>query len=355
MSAATLLQRMTQRRPITGRSIGYVGNDLPIELILAAEAMPVGLCGDSARSTPHADRYLESTFTPAIRSIAEQWLEGELDDLEAVILSRSDDSAQRLYYYICELQRRGQCGGPKPLMYDIASCARSTSVAYTIESTRALANELGTSPQALAPAIQKVQLRIALSASLASRTLARPAACGSIVHRALRIARCDWSAEVDDDLRRAVDASPPDPESPRLMLIGSAPPDERMHEAVEERGANIVSNLNVASILSVATPATNQDPFELIALRCRGAIRVWRDQIQAPESFCARALELDIAGAILWTIAEDTGLAWAIPRVQRALRERGIPVLCLSMQRWNVEAATLEAIAAFASELRPHA
>ena len=42
-----------------------------------------------------------------MRSIAEQWLTGELDFLDAVVFPRSDDSAQRLYYYLCELQRRG--------------------------------------------------------------------------------------------------------------------------------------------------------------------------------------------------------------------------------------------------------
>ncbi|HEU4652939.1 MAG TPA: 2-hydroxyacyl-CoA dehydratase family protein, partial [Steroidobacteraceae bacterium] len=96
------------------RKVGYVGHDVPIELILAANALPAGLHGRVGEPTPIADQYLEPTFSPASRSIAEQWLNGELDSFDAVVFSRSDDSAQRLYYYVCELQRRGQCGGPKP-------------------------------------------------------------------------------------------------------------------------------------------------------------------------------------------------------------------------------------------------
>ena len=38
-----------------------------------------------------------------------QWLQGDLDHLEAVVFARGDDSGQRLYYYLCELQRRGLC------------------------------------------------------------------------------------------------------------------------------------------------------------------------------------------------------------------------------------------------------
>ena len=116
--------------PRPGRLIGYVGRDIPVELILAAGATPLGIHGRAEQLTPHADRYLEATFTSASRSIAEQWLNGELDHLDAVIFSRSDDSAQRLYYYLCELQRRGLCAGPRPLMYDIAACAREIGRAH---------------------------------------------------------------------------------------------------------------------------------------------------------------------------------------------------------------------------------
>ena len=88
------------------RVIGYVGNDIPVALILAADALPVRLRG-LAGPTPRADRFLESSFTPDTRSIAEQWLAGDLDFLDAVVFARSDDAGQRLYYYVCELQRRG--------------------------------------------------------------------------------------------------------------------------------------------------------------------------------------------------------------------------------------------------------
>ena len=163
----------------SGRTIGYVGHDVPVELILAAGAIPTAIEGRSDQSTPHADRYLEATFLPASRSIAEQWLNGELEDLEAVIFSRSDDSAQRLYYYLCELQRRGLCGGPKPLLYDIASCNRASSLSHTIASTRHLARELGASDDALTSAVQRVRERMELLVTTAESTLTQQPARGS--------------------------------------------------------------------------------------------------------------------------------------------------------------------------------
>jgi hypothetical protein len=109
------------------RVIGYVGNDVPVALIMASGALPLRLRGGTHAGTARADQYLESAYSPESRGVAEQWLSGELDFIEAVVFPRTDDSAQRLYYYLCELQRRGLCAGPRPLLYDVANLARPMS------------------------------------------------------------------------------------------------------------------------------------------------------------------------------------------------------------------------------------
>src|SRR5690349_15752707 len=148
------------------RVVGYVGNDVPVALILAAGAVPVRLRG-SPKSTPvRADQFIESSFSPELRVIADQWLEGALDHLQSVIFARSDDSGQRLYYYLCELQRRGLCAGPRPLLFDVAGLHRSASVEHTLESTRVLAAQLGVSADSLARARERVREREELLRSL---------------------------------------------------------------------------------------------------------------------------------------------------------------------------------------------
>ncbi|MFL6577480.1 MAG: 2-hydroxyacyl-CoA dehydratase [Povalibacter sp.] len=334
----------------SGRTIGYVGCDIPVELILAAGATPLGVHGRADQVTPHADRYLEATFTSASRSIAEQWLNGELDHLEAVIFSRSDDSAQRLYYYLCELQRRGLCAGPRPLMYDIAAITRESSLAHTIASTRQLARDLGVSDGALVHSLERVRERNDLLLEIVGSTMAKPAARGSFTQRTLRAAGRDWSSDFDETLRSAQDPTPARSDATPLLLIGSSPADERLHESAERADANIVATLNAATPYRFADTAREGDVFEQIARRCRA--HPWREMLQSPQAFCARALELQVKGVILWVVAEDTGLAWVYPRVERALREHGISVLPLTMQKWNVPDETLDAVANFASTLR---
>lgn len=343
-------RRGTQPPQPPERRIGYVGHDNPIELILAAGAMPIGLHGVAGLDTPRADQYVESTFSPASRSIAEQWLSGELDELEAVVFSRSDDSAQRLYYYLCELQRRGLCGGPKPLLYDIASWDRDSSLGHTVASTRDLARELGISNGALPRAIERVRERTELIASAAESTLWQPPARGSFTQRLIRAADRDWSERFDATLRAVHDPSPASREATRLMLIGSTPGDERLHEAAESAGANIVATLNSATPHRIDDATNEGDAFEQIARRCRA--HSWRERLKSPDDFCERAIELGVAGVILWTVTEDASLAWAAPRIERALQARGIAVLPLVMQPWNISAGTLNAIAVFAAKAR---
>jgi hypothetical protein len=75
--------------------IGYVGAEIPVELIVASQAFPLRL-PEFARATEAADVYLESSFMPDVRSICEQYLQGAFGFLDTIILPRSNDSAQRV-------------------------------------------------------------------------------------------------------------------------------------------------------------------------------------------------------------------------------------------------------------------
>ena len=334
------------------RLIGYVGHDIPVELILAADALPIAIQGRAGHSTPHADRYLEPTFLPAIRSIAEQWLNGELDELDAVVFTRSDDSAQRLYYYLCELQRRGLCRGPTPLMYDIASCDRASSEAHTVAATRALAQALGASENALGDAMQRVRERMALLLAATRTTLVTPPARGSFVQRTIRAAERNWSIEFDQTLAEA-DPSPVAADTTRLMMIGSVPATQALHEIAEQHSANIVSTLNTQTPYGYDSTPNKSDPYRTIARRCRA--HPWRAILHSPDLIRERARDARVDGVILWTVAEDTGLAWVCPPLERALRACGTEVLTLTMQTWDVPSATLDAIQHFVRTLRARA
>jgi hypothetical protein len=204
----------------------------------------------------------------------------------------------------------------------------------------------------LSKAVERVRERMALVHTAAESPLSQPPARGSFVQQLLRAADRDWTAQYDHTLRMP-DPSPASANAARLMLIGSTPATEQLHEAVEAQAANIVATLNAQTPYRQDYAAPAGDAYESIARRCRA--HPWRSMLHSPKTFCDRAKELHVDGVILWTIVEDTGLAWVCPPLERALRACDIEVLALTMQPWEVSPQTLETIANFVGTLRARA
>jgi len=311
------------------RVIGYVGAEAPVELVLAANALPVRLRGQPGAPTPRADEFFESAFVPEIRAVAELWLNGQLDFLEAVVFPRTNDSAQRLYYYVCEFQRRGICSGPKPLLFDIATIARDTSVAHTLASTKQLATMLGADLAKLPAAIERV----------ARRSVHAPASKG---FRARRAAELDWTEQFDSEFATFVRSTAPSVDK-TYILAGSSPPDERLHIAVEQAGGIIVRDFTD----TVSAAASGGDALSAIAQRYHHTSTPAQRMLQSNSWLMDEVQAINAAGAIFWLIEEDEALPWEVAGQVNALQSAGIPVLSLTRQRWLVEAETLQAIGEF--------
>lgn len=336
------------------RVIGYVSAEAPVELILAAGAVPVRLRGLPNAPTPRADKFLENAFHPEMRAVAEQWLSGAFDFIDAVIFPRTNDSAQRLYYYICEFQRRGICGGPTPLLFDIATIERKTSFEHTLTATRALAKQLGSTESALGAAIDRVQLC----------AMQHP---GSVGLRIARAAAFDWTEDFDAAMSAHQFATP---SGKRLALAGSSPPDERLHVAVEVAGGAVVWECTETSSPPVAggelerghlhaqdapTPTLPRRPgegvLETLALRYHHTATPAQLMLSSSTWLVDQARAAQAAGVILWLIEEDEALPWEVAGQVNALKRVGIPVLALTRQRWLADAATLNAIEEFVRDV----
>ena len=314
------------------RIVGYVGTDIPVELIVAANALPVRLRGNASMATPLADQYLESAFLPETRAIAQQWLNGELDFIDAVVFPRSSDSSQRLYYYLCELQRRKYCSGPVPLLYDLATIARNTSLDHTVNSTLQLATALGVATTELPRALTRVAQRSALLGRMQTlRTQTTPLA-GSIAFRVARASECDWSDSFDLALAAWLDKPPTRAAGARILLAGSVPPDERLHLAVEAANGSIVADLFETQ--HSPSQAPHRDATVTLAQRHHLAISPAQQMLRSSRWLASQAEKTRAQGVIVWLIEEDEALPWELAAQISALREANIPVLALTRERW---------------------
>ena len=321
-------------------ALAYVGSDLPTELLMVPGRAACHLPWDAAQPTPLADQWLESSFVPWTRSVLEFWAQGRFDFFDAVVFSRGDDSAQRLYYYICELQRRSLVAGPTPLIFDVAKAGRTSSVRHTIAAVKRLAEQLEISDLDLQGGIKRANQRRRLYADI-------EAARGSTGCRYERIARASLFADIDDRLREA-SFEAPGPE-PRALLSGSTPPDDRLHIAIEATGWVVGGEWYDRSLARFGSENSIEidDPAVAIGTHAHSqafGARSFSDHASALVDAAHRARA---DAVVLWLIEEDEALTWSIPRQRSALAAAGIPVLVATRRRWDASDGIAAEIAEF--------
>jgi hypothetical protein len=330
----------------TGRrdGVGFVGPDVPIEVLLASQRPFGHLPWQATGATAWADRWLESSFPFWARSILEQWHAGAFDELGAIVFSRSDDASQRLYYYVSELQRRGLLGGPAPSIFDIAHVQRDSSARHTAAAILELCHVLDVAPTALPAAIERAnRLRGAL-ANLGDARSTNGPLYERIGRLALWIDPTLWIHDVDHPEQKAGRL--------RVLLAGSVPPDDRLHRAVETTGASVIAEAHVHGLARLGQAAVQDaaPPEVQIAAQLRQVSVSPRAMIDRARWVVARAESARADAVIVWLTREDEALAWHVPAQRRALAAAGLPTLILPAARWQADDDTPDRIAGFCRE-----
>jgi hypothetical protein len=268
--------------------IATVGPCLPYDLLEATGRNAGPLSWHLDRPTARADEWLESKFPGWARSILEDWAEGRFDQHSSVVFSRADDAAQRLYYYVCELQRRGLIGGPKALILDVAKIPRPSSEAHTIEAVRRLARELGLDDEAL-------------DAGIAAANRKR-------------------------------ETGVPPQEGPACLLVGTPPPQRLLHEAIDGAGFAPVGR-TLAEVWADPGPAVEEgsgDPAVAIGRQVHRRSDDRRGFGNVAGSAVDLALDCAAQAAVLWYGEEDEVRVWSLPQVRDALSQAGLPLLVMT-------------------------
>ncbi|WP_188054152.1 hypothetical protein [Sphingosinithalassobacter sp. CS137] len=285
--------------------IASIGPCLPHDLFAATGRYNGPLEWDVSRATPRADRWLESKFAPWTRSILERWAEGAYDHLEAVVFSRVDDSAQRLYYYLCELQRSGAMGGPAPILLDIAKVPRTSSADHSIAALRKLADRFAVSDAALEAGIVATNM--------------------------------ERGAEL-------VETS-----APACLIAGTPPPDRRLHLAVETAGF-AAFGATLADLWRDPGPRVAEatgDPAAAIGRQLHQRPDDQRGFTDSAARIAADARRIDAKAAVLWYTEEDEARVWSVPAARATLADAEIPTLVLTRRGWTAKDGAPEEIGGF--------
>lgn len=290
--------------------IGTVGPGLPYDLLEATGRHAGPLPWRLDRPTPRADEWLESKFPGWANSILEDWADGRFDQLSTVLFSRADDAAQRLYYYICELQRRGLIGGPKALILDVAKIPRPSSETHTIEAVRSLARELGIANEALDTGIA--------TANRKRETGARAK------------------------------------EGRACLLIGTPPPHRLLHEAIIGAGFAPIGQ-TLAEVWADPGPAVEEnsgDPAAAIGRQVHRRRDDRRGFGDAAGSVLDLARGCAAQAAVLWYGEEDEVRVWSLPQVRDAMSQAGLPMLVMTRRDEAARDGAPEEVRAFLEGLK---
>ena len=112
-------------------TVGYVGADVPVELITAAGLRPLRLTGNPHAGSSLGDRYLGRGVDPVARSVLTRILTGDYGPLEALVVSRDCEASLRLFYALRELHRvEPERGLPPVRLVDVLHLPHHTTTRY---------------------------------------------------------------------------------------------------------------------------------------------------------------------------------------------------------------------------------
>ncbi|WP_410667732.1 2-hydroxyacyl-CoA dehydratase [Amycolatopsis sp. cmx-4-68] len=223
--------------------VGYVGADVPVELITAAGLLPLRLAGKPGEDSTPGDRYLGRGVDPVARSILTRILTADYGPLEAVVVSRDCEASLRLFYALRELHRvEPELRLPPVRLVDVLHLPHHTTTRYVHAKIAQLREWLGQwrsiSDDDLAAAITAHDtLRRSLGRVAALRRANRLSGT-----RFLEVVAATTALPVTDAIALVdgVTGDPRETEGVRLFLTGSSHDSPKVYETVERNGFSVM-------------------------------------------------------------------------------------------------------------------
>ncbi|CAN5572908.1 hypothetical protein BH10PSE5_BH10PSE5_34700 [soil metagenome] len=331
-----------------GKVVGWLTNTSPTELIAAAGAFPLQLAA-VADATPLGDRYMEDLFDPIVRAVFEGMLAGRYDFVDAVVLPRTSDSVQRLYYYLCEIRRMGEASVPEPLLFDLLHTPWYSSAEYNFarigELKAGLERVTGT---AVTDTVLTAEIATANARRAAMRnlvTLRREGRVTGVQANQVFAAKGVMSgAEFDAALVAVLAAPGPVSDAPRVVIAGSPLDTPALHALVEAAGGRVVGDFHEFGEPMIGPDVeAGPDPLRALMAHYHRDVASSRTFPQSPRPLADFVKASGATGVIFNFYAEEEALTWEYPAQRRALEAEGIATICFEGQPHRADAAALSA------------
>jgi benzoyl-CoA reductase/2-hydroxyglutaryl-CoA dehydratase subunit BcrC/BadD/HgdB len=332
-----------------GKVVGYISDDVPDEMVLAADFFPFRMSGRPEEGAGEADKYTEYFLDPSVRSILNMLLTGKYDFLDFIIIPHHSDATLKLYHQLWWIHRVNPAiTFPPVYLFDILHTPFLTSALFVRESLFDLKKQLeewsgkGISNEALSQAIASGNENRALLNKVAKLRIAeKPRISGVEALQIIGTSAFMQKEEHNKLLTQFLDKaeSLPVRNGVRLFIEGSDLDNLQFYELAESCNAVIVAeNSNWGNRYFDDPVDESTDPMEALADRYHVRPSRLRTQTSAQRvDYCMqKAVEAKAQGTIFYLLEWDPALAWDQPDQKKALDEKGIPSLCFSDQKYSL-------------------
>ncbi|AOT69814.1 2-hydroxyacyl-CoA dehydratase subunit D [Geosporobacter ferrireducens] len=335
------------------KTVGCIGSDVPEELFIAADYLPIRISADSRISLEDTDEYLEYAFDPLVRSQFQKIIDGTCYSLfDYLVISNSTDVLVRVNYYLREVRRIE----PEKLipsiyfldilftrarMYQVYNFNKIKKLKETIEiwngkeiTNRAMKNAIAICNENRELLRQAEALRISDKPKLSGVEALQ------IIGSSMYMPKEEHSNILKELLKSKEDF--PEISGPRIFVTGSTHEDTAFYEMVEGAGAIIIAeDHDFGNRHFDKNVETTDDPIH--AILNRYMLRIFSSKkafvSQRVEALKEQMTKTKPDGVIFFMRQYDDPGSWDYPEQAKMLKELNIPSILLVKQPYDISKA----------------
>jgi benzoyl-CoA reductase/2-hydroxyglutaryl-CoA dehydratase subunit BcrC/BadD/HgdB len=345
------------------RVVGIIGHVAPLEMVLAASAVPITITSDPKHPTPTADQFMPAIYGWEAQSVLEQILQGRYEEFDLIVATQP---YRPLYYVLKELYRQGKLPRlPELYLCDFiptrlpsirnynarvlahfaermerlhAAPLSASAIREAIATTNAIREQLRR--------LQTLRLQRRISGVEAMQVIGAGYFLGAPRYREL-LADYLVDAKTDQALTNR----------PRVLLVSSEPLNHlTVHQALESAGAIVVGEDDAWGCRSAEGDIASTAPPE-DALLDKYFLHTASPQTSPRDArlawFLERTRRQDLEAVVFYIPPSDRSLGWDYPSLKTHLAEVGLPSHLLSLDLTQPEArdAACASVARFLQSL----
>lgn len=333
-----------------GKVVGYLCDNVPEEIILAAGFFPLRLSGDIIINKVTIDNYQDFPAEGFVHSILNMMLSGSYDFLDFLIVPQSRNSISQLYYILTEAQKSNpSLKLPQLYFFDNLNTRFYLSGLYNRDRVFELKKKIEEwsarmiSNESLSRAITiGNENKMLLKKVAAIRSSEPPRISGVEALQIIGSSMFMLKEEHNKLLKKYLENAEKLPASNgiRVFVEGSPIDNLQLYEIIESCEATVVAEDNCWGNRYSDIPVdTSSNPLEAIVDRYHNKSPCPRMYpLNRRVSYCLKsALDAKVKAAIFYVLESDETQAWETPDEIKALEEKGIRTLLLNHQKYIID------------------